>query len=260
MGMYVKGYAQRAASAVLSVAIMLISSLLCYGMFHSKLNIVGGQLSNYNSADYSIIYVLNYGETFDNECIFPDANIQLFLDKGKTCRLTVSSVMKEEGVVYDLEYLSPVSNLGPGEICLSQNVADMYKVNVGDTLFAEYPYSSRPIPITVAAITSTEFDYLHPYVDNSVGVVFLGFNEKYSNSTNSKYLVFSVQPIAKELSAYPQIINAIINKSELISKMSSQGLAALIFTILFTSAAIYLSQLVFFFISCIFFVKILLFS
>ena len=63
---------------IITVAIVVASSLLCYCLFHEKLNKVGGQLNSYDSADYSIIYILNYGEAFDNECLYPDTDIQFF--------------------------------------------------------------------------------------------------------------------------------------------------------------------------------------
>ena len=75
MGMYVKRYVYRVTMIIIAVVGVLASSLLCYGLFHAKLNKVGGQLNSYDSADYSVIYILNYGGVFSNECLYPDTNI-----------------------------------------------------------------------------------------------------------------------------------------------------------------------------------------
>ena len=231
---------------IIAVAGILASSLLCYGLFHEKLNKVGGQLNSYGSADYSIIYILNYGEGFNNECLYPDTDIQFYHDAEKSRRLTISSIMREEGGSYDLGYLGSLACLNPGEVCISQNVADRYELGIGDTVFAEYSYSQELVPMRIADIIQTEFDYVHPSTDNDIGVVFLGFNEKYAASTNGKYLLFAEESKAEELAVFPQIINGVINKTTNISSVSSQGTAALIFEALFFVASVILAQIVFF--------------
>ena len=246
MGMYVKGYEKRVTMIITAVSIVVVSSLLYYCLFHEKMNKIAGQLNSYNSADYSIIYILNYGEAFNNECLYPDTEIQLYRDVDKSNRLTVSSIMREDGVSYDLGYLSPFSCLKPGEICIAQNVADAYKLSVGDTLFAEYSYSLVPVPVKVVAIMQTEYDYGNPSVDNNVGVVFLGFNEEYAASTNGKYIIFAEESKADELAIFPQIIDEVINKSGIVDSVTLQGAGALIFEVLFSLIAVILSHMVFF--------------
>lgn len=246
MRMYVKEYAHRVTLIVIVVAIVMASSLLCYCLFHDKLNKVSGQLNSYNSADYSIIYTLNYGETFENECLYPDTDIQFYQDEDMSQRLTVSSVMREEGVSYNLRYLSHLSCLKPGEICIAQNVAKAYKLSVGDTIFAEYSFSPGPVPVKVASIVQTEYDYGNPAIDNNIGVVFLGFNKDYFARTNGKFILFAKESKADELAIFPQIINAVINKSASIDTVTSQGSSALVFEVLFSLAAVILAHMLFF--------------
>lgn len=246
MGMYVKGYVQRVTMIVIAVAIVVASSLLSYCLFHEKLNNVGGQLNSYNAADYSIIYILNYGEALDNECLYPDTDIQFYQDAGMAHRLTVSSIMREGGISYNLKYLLPLSCLKPGEICITHNVAEAYKLNVGDTLFAEYSYSPEPVPVKVVSITQTDYDYRNPVIDNSIGVVFLGFDEEYFASMNSKYILFAEESKADELAIFPQIINEVINKSASIETVTTQGIGALAFEVLFSLVAVILTHILFF--------------
>ena len=246
MGMYVKGYVRRVTMIIMVFTIVIASSLLCYGLFHEKVNKVGGQLNSYDSADYSLIYILNYGEAFNNECLYPDTDIQFYLEEDMLHRLTVSSIMSEEEVSYDLEYLSPLSHLKPGEICIAQNIADAYKLSVGDTLFAEYSYSPVPVPVRVAAIMQTEYDYVNPVIDNGIGVIFLGFNEDYFASMTGKFILFAEESKADELAIFPQIINEVINKSACVETVTSQGAGALVFEVLFSLATVILSHMVFF--------------
>ncbi len=246
MGMYVKGYVQRVTMIIIAVGAILVSSLLCYGLFHEKLNRVSGQINSYDSADYSTIYILNYGKAFKNECLYPDVDIQFYSDAEKTYRLAVSSIMREEGVSYDLEYLTPLSKLDLGEVCITENVADAYNLRIGDVIFAEYPYSLVPEALSVSNIIQTDYDYGRPTIDNDIGVVFIGFNEEYATSTNGKHILYSENSKAEELAAYPQIINEVINKSENIKNVASQGTAALIFGAVFSLAAVILAQMVFF--------------
>lgn len=246
MEMYVKGYVYRAKIIIIAVAGILASSLLCYGLFHEKLYKVSGQLNSYDFADYSLIYILNYGEGFSNECLYPDTDIQFYHDAEKSRRLTISSIMREEGVSYDLSYLIPLEYLNPGEVCISKNVADKYKLSIDDIIFAEYSYSQELVPIRVTGIMQTEFDYVHPNTDNDIGVVFLGFNENYATNTNGKYLLFAEKSKANELAFFPQIINEVINKTMNMSNVSSQGTAALLFEALFSVISVILAQMVFF--------------
>lgn len=246
MGMYVKGYAQRGEGLIAAIAVVIAALLLCLGLFRGKLNKVCGQISNYDAADYNIIYILNYGEWLDNECIYPDTDVQIFFDATKQVRLTVSSIMKEDTVNYSLSYLIPLSDLQNDEICVSDITAKQYGINIGDVLYADYPYSSSPVPLTVKQITDTEYDYLKPDIGNNIGVAFLGYDENYRENTLSKYILFSDVSKADILSEYPQIINSIINKSANRSKVADQATAPFVFLCLFFTVSIVLSHMLFF--------------
>ena len=246
MRQYVKGYLYRVTTIIVSIAIVVAFLLFSFVLFQRKLSKVSGQLNSYESSDYSIIYILNYGEGLNNECLYPDTDIQFYLDDGKTTRLTVSSVMKEDGVKYDLTYLSALSTLNPGEASISQNVSDRYRLKIGDSIFAEYSYSSTRIPVKIVSIIGTEFAYSNPVMDNDVGIILLGYNADYCSSTNSKYIVFASQSRAEDLSIYPQIINMVINKSVNIQHVSEQSYSILLFEAVFALIAIVLTQILFF--------------
>ena len=246
MRQYVKGYLYRVTTIIVSIAIVVAFLLFSFVLFQRKLSKVSGQLNSYESSDYSIIYILNYGEGLNNECLYPDTDIQFYLDNEKTNRLACSSVMKEDGALYDLTYLSALSSLNPGEASMSQNVADLYGLKIGDSIFAEYSYSSTSIPVKIVSLVGTEFDFSNPVIDNDVGIIFLGYNADYCSSTNSKYLVFASQSKAEELSTYPQIINKVINKSINSQYVSEQSCSALIFEVIFSLISIILAQILFF--------------
>jgi len=246
MGIYVKGYRQRAAKIIAVVAIVAASLLLCYGLFQGKLNKVCGQLNSYQSADYSIIYILNYCAGVDNECNYPDSDIQFYTGADRKQRLTVSSIMVEEGVSYNLKYLDPLTFLKPGEAYISQTVAEDYCLDVGDSIFTEYPYSHELILTKVVGISQTEFDFGNPSIDNNIGMVFLGVNDEYINTTRSKAILFADHPATNELSAFPQIISKVINKSENNDTVIFQAIPVLVFATFFSLTAVALAEMAFF--------------
>ena len=213
MGMYFKSYLERyfriLIAFILTCSLLLFSYLISY----KKLHLLTGQLSSYENADCSHIYILNYGVGLENECLYPDMDIQIYVDPQGEQRLSVSSVMKEEDVTYDLEYLRKLSQLKPGEICVAENVAELYGIQKGDTLYARYSYSEKTVSIRVSAISETEFNYENPLIDNGVGIVFLGFNVQYGENTRSKYILFSDRSKVDKLHDYPQIIRDVIDRT-----------------------------------------------
>ena len=246
MKMYFRGLSGRSGQIALIIAVVLFSLLLSYVLFFGSLAEISGQLNTYEGSDYSVLYRLNYSSALDNECLFPDADIQVFGDSGCTARLAVSCVMKEEGIPYDLVYLAFLKDLQSGKICVSKNVAEYYRIGIGDTLFAVTSYSDDVLPLTVSEIISTEYDYMHPSIGNRVGVVFLGNMDVYVRNTNSDFLLFSKQSRAEELAGFPQIIKTITNKSANEEYVAGQAVPALIVEAILVFAAIILSHILFF--------------
>lgn len=246
MKMYIKGIIQRRETLLTAVLVSVLSVACCFCLFHGKLNKVCGQLETYDSADYSIVYLLNYGSRLENECIYTDMDIAFYKDSHKKERIVGSGIMKQEGVPCNLAYLSPVEKLNFGEICVTRNIADRYNLVVGDIVFSESSYSPDLIELQVKEIAGTEFDYSNPNIDNNVGVVFLGFDETYFANTKCRFILFAEDSKADELSAFPQILNRVINKSENGEKVAGQATAALVIEVLFVLIAVILSHIAFF--------------
>ena len=246
MKMYIKGIIQRRAALLTAVLVSVLSIVCCFCLFHGKLNKACGQLETYDSADYSIVYLLNYASQLDNECIYTDMDVAFYKDSQKKERIVGSGIMKQEGVPYNLAYLSPVEELNSGEICVSGSIADRYNISVGDIVFSESSCSSELVELHVKGITGTEFDYSNPNIDNNVGVVFMGFDENYFANTKCRFILFVEDSKADELSAFPQIINKVINKSENYEKVAGQSTAAVVIEVLFALIAVILSHIAFF--------------
>ncbi len=245
--MYLKGYRHRFTRLLIAVATISLALILCfYGLFRNDLTAISAQLSNYDSADYNTIYLLNYGKRFENECIFPDTDIQFFIDADKTTRLSVISVMKEDNAVYTLDYLDVFSEINGRDICISENTAKQYAISSGDVIYAEYPYSSVLVPLTVKKVCSTEFDYLNPDIERAVGVVFVGYNKQYEDSTVAKYLLFAKTSKVDSLAKFPQIIGDVINKSKSKSTMIMQAAPCFEILLFFTVMAMIAAHMLFF--------------
>ena len=247
MKMYLRVYSQRVKSILLALTLLIASLLICYILFHEKVSKVSSQLKTYNDADYNYIYVLNYDTGLNNECIYSDSDLQFYLDESGSQRLSVSSLMREDNVLYDLDYLTFLNDLNTAEVCLSKNVANKYNLLVGDTLFVEFTYSSTLVPMSVARIIDAEYDFKNPLIDNDIGVVFVGTDVTYKENTKTKYALFAREKMGNVLSDYPQVLSdEIINKRANEESVSKQGLPAIIISVLLTIIAVYLSNYYFF--------------
>lgn len=241
MKVYLRGYARRWKNILLAVLCVLVALLLSCVLFQSKLNKISGQLNSYDQAEYSLIYVLNYEANLDNEFIYPDTDTQIYLDKAKTKRLTVSSVMRDDSAIYSEVEWSSINNLGYDELIISKNVSGKYGVGVGESLFVEFPYSSDLREFTIKGIARDNYDFTNPNIDNDIGIVYLGYDGYYESNTQCKYIAFSKHSEAEILSEYPQIIDTVINKSDNEDYVFQQGLYILLFQSIFVIIAIILA-------------------
>ena len=246
MIIYFRGYKQRNRRLLAAIFSLFGSLLLCFVLFRDKLNNLSGQILTYEFADYQNQYILNYGIGIENECIFPDTDIHIFLDEDRSKKLTVSVVMKDEDVSYDLDCLAFLNNLKSNEICITKNVAEAYSLNIGDTLFADTSYSSDLISLIITELLGTEFDYTHPKIENGIGIVYIGYDRNYAIHSRSKYLLYSQQSKSDELAKYPQIINDVINKSVNESYVLEQGIPVLIIEGILVLISISVAHLFFF--------------
>lgn len=247
MKSYIKSYRYRLSGLILTVGLAFFTVLLCSLIFGRRINALSGQLKKYQDSEYNFAYILNYGITEDNELIYADADIQLYSSERDNERLSVSCLMPEDDVKYTLSEWNEVSQLKSGEIILSRNVAKKYDLEIGDTVYAQYPYSSMRFPLVVSKIMGTEYDLDNPIISNEIGVVYVGYDRDYVESTNCRYILFSEKSQAEILSSYPQIIAGLINKNENYARVLNQGIPVLMFEVFFLFAAIALSSYFFFF-------------
>ena len=246
MKIYFKGYIRRWKDILLTVVCIVLTLLLSFALFQGNLKKLSMQLESYAKADYSLIYVLNYAALIENEFIFPDADAQVYLDDLKGNRLTVSGIMKDKSVAYSSKWLSFVNSLDQTGIAISKNVSDKYGIEIGDSLYVEFPYSSDMRRYTVTNLVEANYDFIKPIVDNDIGIVFLGFDEEYKTNVKSKYIAFSKESETEILSTYPQIINSVISKAENERYVFSQGKHILVFQTVFVSIAMVLSYIFFY--------------
>lgn len=246
MNVYFKGYSQRWHEIVLTIVLLFAASILSGILFAPKIMELSNQLANYSSTDYNYIYVLNYSAQLSNEFIFSDTDAQLYLDSGRQTRITASSIMKEKDACYELECLKVLNELSINEAIISKNVSDCYGLRSGDVVFVEYPFSDELRRTEIVGIIPTDYDYVKPYIDNGIGIVYLGYDEDYEKNVRCKYMEFSRESKSSILAEYPQIINTIINKSDNYNYVLKQGLYPLLFETFFSIVAIILGHMFFF--------------
>lgn len=223
-----------------------MAALLGTFFFKSRMNELSSQLETYASNEYSLIYVLNYATANENEFVFPDTDIQLFLDVNGAERLTVSCLMLEQNVNYSLGEFREVKKINSGEVILSRNVAERYNLKIGDTVFAQYPYSASFFALRISGIGKTEYDHTSPVIANQIGIAYVGYDEEYINSTKYKCALFASESKSIVLAEYPQVISTIINKSDNYDSVFGQGVFILLFDILFVISILVICEYFFF--------------
>ena len=249
MNTYLSGYKHRLWGISAAVLMIAAATALCFFMFHERINKLSGTLSSYTNADYSTIYLLNYDIPIDNKCVFVDANVQIYIDKDKRNRIPASGIMRDEDTEYNLKPASNLCELGHGEIILSRNIADQYDLVAGDTLYAEYPYSTDLQTLSIKSVSNYDYDYLHPNIDNDVGIIFIGYDTTYCENVAGRFICFSDEPLSDELSVYPQVIGEVISKSENYEYVFQQGIQILVLEGVLFAAALFISYVVFFSVS-----------
>ena len=246
MRIYIKSYSHRAKEISVVVLCIVICMGLGCALFQGKLNKIGSQLETYRASAYETIYILNYEANLDNICVYPDADIMMFQNLESDNRIPVSVVMKSDHTNYTLPEMEFLNTLSSAETVVSLNVANRYGIHQGDTLFAEYSYNQQRIPLTVAGVVATEFDFQNPNIGNDIGVIYIGSNAGYIENTRAKYVCFTEHSLAVELNEYPQIIDRIVSKQDNARLVISQGYEVFIFQALFAIIAIVVSHLFFF--------------
>ncbi len=246
MKTYIRAYRNRIGQLVLTVLVTIALLLVGCLLVHGNAKKVSKQLDAYRNSDFSQIYVLNYSSSLENECIFVDADVSLFKDQNQANRLSVSAIMKAPDTSYTLKMLADVSGLQKDEILLSENVAEDYGLQLGDTVYAAFSYQSEMLVYRVAGIVDFNLDYCNPSIGNNIGLVYLGYNEDYQQRTDCKYLLFAEQSKADELSEKAQIIHSIINKTENESKVLRQGFAPIAIIVICAISGLILAHIILF--------------
>lgn len=246
MRMYFKSYAQRKQKIVISVLIVVIMPLISFLIFHNKLKLISDQIENYHNCEYTIQYILNYSTDIENECIFPDTDIQIFKDLERSERLGISSIMKKEGISYNMKCLSCVGKLQKNEICISKSVSEEYEIGIGDTVFCEVPYYVGLQTYKIVDVVDTDFDYTNPNIDNKIGIVYIGYDSDYENHSKTKYLLYSADSKAEQLSGFSQVIDKIINKSTNEYNVVEQSITMYVITLILVIISMVITNIVIF--------------
>ncbi len=246
MGTYVKSYKSRLLGILISILSILIAMLICSLMFGKKINRISSQLESYSISQYSYIYKLNYPLGRDDEYIYADTIISVFLDEHQTKRIPTVVLMQNEEFAYDTSMLGYSNELCFDEVVIAQNIADDFCISVGDKLYALYPYANEIVSLTVVAIADVNYDFENPDVDNKIGIAILGYNEQYDINSENKSLCFSNESLSADISEHPQILDSIFSKNSNYEYVFIQGLHILVIEVIMLIAALVVSEIFFY--------------
>ena len=163
--------------------------------------------NSYSSVAYQFGYELNYSCGSPFEIIYPDTDIQLYTTASKDRRIVSSVLMetknglKEKVSQFDFNILEHSD-----QIIIPENISKSYGLKIGDIIFCEYPFSLRLFEIRVIDICPAAYDFSENSIRNDVGLVCIGFNENYLDTSNCKYVLLTKESEAGMLSDFPQIL------------------------------------------------------
>ena len=214
--LYWKNYLYRLTVILPLVLLLSVSVLAGTAIFQKDIEYTSDQMRLYSSCSFKNGYVLNYRSGLANEFAFPEFDISLYVDNDMQERLPLSCVMELNETDYtdaSLVRRQYSTHLNENEIEISERIADLYNLNIGDVVVAEYPHSATIKELTIVGLLPTNYDVVNPNAENNIGVGLLGYCEDYILTIDSKYVVFSNKSLADELSGSSQIINKVFSIS-----------------------------------------------
>ena len=214
--LYWKNYLYRLTAILPLVLLLIVSVLAGSAIFQKDIEYTSDQMRLYSSSSFENGYVLNYRSGLANEFAFPEFDIPLYVDNDLKERLPLSCVMELNETDYtdaSLVRRQYSTHLNENEIEISERIADLYNLNIGDVVVAEYPHSATTTELIIVGLLPTNYDVVNPNVENNIGVGLLGYCEDYISTIESKYVVFSSESLVDELSESSQIINKVFSLS-----------------------------------------------
>lgn len=214
--LYWKNYLYRLTVILPLVFLLIVSVSTGVAIFRRDIEYTSDQMRLYSSCSFKNGYVLNYRSGLANEFAFPEFDISLYVDNDMQERLPLSCVMELNETDYtdaSLVRRQSSTHLNENEIELSERIADLYSLNIGDVVVAEYPHSATTAELTIVGFLPTNYDVVNPNAENNIGVGLLGYCEDYVSTIESKYVVFSNESLVDELSGSSQIIDNVFSLS-----------------------------------------------
>lgn len=243
MRIYARNLKYRLKEMLIAFSLVFLALIVCFLLFYNKIKSINYQLSSYNVASYNYIYVMNYDVGTLDTMAYPDTDVQVFMGD---VRIPVSVVMATTENEYDSAGFSKPISLKHNEMAISQNVAEKYKLNIGDVVSVEYPYTTTRVDVEITQITDYNIDFANPNIDNDIGIVVIGRDDTYIDNTKCDYLCFSKTSQAAELEKYPQLLKSLINKPSLESEVFNQGIGFIIVESILMIGVIIVSHIAYF--------------
>lgn len=165
-----------------------ISILVMLAIFVPVLSRVYSRLSFFRRYDMQSISISTATADEKNSYIYPGSQLLFFLDKAMEKCLDVEVCMQlpNRGVLYH-------KVLERGQLVIGMNTAHRYGLHVGDTLYAKPSYTSEMQNYRITAIIN---DCYSPFVAfEQTGMVFAGYDSKFTDSLAIRYILFSTNPL-----------------------------------------------------------------
>jgi hypothetical protein len=163
-----------------------------------------------------------------NSYIYPESKIAVYKDKYEKKFMPLELFMQTKNSNGFEDF-----SLKKGEIALSKNAAQKYKLKTGDVLFAYIAYSSVLQPYTVKLIFAPYYGIVSDYLNNN-GIGVVGYDNDFETRLDVSYIIFS----EAHLEDIPQSIISSSKKLPKIDKMQQILIFYLFFYFIMISVVI----------------------
>lgn len=216
--LFCKSYIYRLKNFFILLFILVGLNLLFSFIAYKNLSLSFAVQKSYLNYDYDYGYVLNYNGDAGEEYIYPDTNIEFFLDSSGKTKIIATSLMLKKDINYSNNLFNYESIKKDHTICIPKNIASTYHLSIGDTIYANYSYNNNLTSLSIASVDGYLYDVSDNSVINEVGMLCLPYDDDYVNNIKTKYIAFSKQSLADKYADKPQIISDTFNRKSFIQE------------------------------------------
>ena len=212
---YIKNYKHRTGPIVLVLLVLAILFALSNWIFNDNIKKFYCTKNSYENYTFNYGYIISEKTSTENEVIYTDTDIIFYKDEHKKTKIVASSIMETKNTNENYCNIFDFSSVSShNEVIIPRNIAEKYDLKIGDTIYCEFSYTSELISSVVINITNGDvYDFAENSVKNDVGLIAIGNNSQYVNSTIHDFVILSETSVTEKLGDFSGVIKEVFGKS-----------------------------------------------